>query len=86
MRYYKSPMSNSLADLLAKKDFDEPPEMQAIKQFVADRFQEDVEVLVRERDIIVTTSSAALASTLRLNVTELRKIAETEKRITFRIR
>ena len=79
-------MSNSLADLLANKNFDEPPEMQAIKQFVAEKYQEDVEVLVRDRDIVVTTSSASLANTLRLKITELKSIAQTKKRITFRIR
>lgn len=79
-------MSNSLADLLANKNFDEPPEMLAIKKFAQDKFQADVEVLVRERDIVVTASSAALANTLRLKVTELRTAANTEKRIIFRIR
>jgi len=79
-------MSNSLADLLANRDFDEPAEMRAIKKFVQDIFQVDVEVLVRERDIVITSPSAALANSLRLKVTELRKAANTEKRVIFRIR
>ena len=79
-------MSNSLADLLANRDFDEPAEMRAIKKFVQDIFQVDVEVLVRERDIVITSTSAALANSLRLKVTELRKAANTEKRVIFRIR
>lgn len=79
-------MSNSLADLLARKDFDEPPEMQAIKKFVQDTFQSDVEVMVRERDIVVTASSASLANSLRLKVTQLREAAKTDKKIIFRIR
>ena len=79
-------MSNSLADLLADRNFDEPSEMLAIKKFVQDMYQEDVEVLVRERDITVTTPSAPLANTLRLKVGELRTAANTSKRIIFRIR
>lgn len=79
-------MSDSLADLLARKDFDEPPEMQAIKRFVQERFDSSVEVLVRERDIVITTDSAALANTLRLNQTELRQAAASSKRLVFRIR
>ncbi len=79
-------MSNSLADLLANKNFDEPREMLLIKQFVVDKFQEDVEVIVHEREIIVTTTSASLANTLRLKIAELRTLTETKKRITFRIR
>ena len=79
-------MANSLGDILARKDFDEPPEMLAIKQFVQQEFQQDVEVLVREKDIVVTAAGASLANALRLKVTELRKAAHTSKRIIFRIR
>jgi hypothetical protein len=79
-------MSNSLADLLANRDFDEPAEMAAIKQFVQTNYQVDVEVQMREREIIVTTPSAALANTLRLKINELRAAAQTKKRIVLRIR
>lgn len=79
-------MSNSLADLLAKKDFEEPAEMRAIKDFVQQYYQADVEVQLREREIIVTTASAALANTLRLKMNELRAAAQTDKKIVLRIR
>jgi hypothetical protein len=79
-------MSNSLADLLADKDFDEPEEMRAIKQFVQKNYQTEVEVQSREKELIVTTSSAALANTLRLKMPELKKAAATDKRIVLRIR
>jgi len=79
-------MSNSLADLLANKDFDEPEEMRAIKQFVQEHYQADVEIQIREKELIVTTPSAALANTLRLKLPELRKAAATDKRIVLRIR
>lgn len=79
-------MSNSLADLLADRNFDEPAEMVAIKKFVHDSYKADVEVMVREKEIVVITSSAPLASTLRLKINELRASANTQKRIIFRIR
>jgi hypothetical protein len=79
-------MTNSLADLLADKDFDEPPEMRAIKKFVQENYSDTVEVLLRERDIVVTCRSAALANTLRLNINQLRSAAGTVKRIILRIR
>jgi len=79
-------MSNSLADLLANKDFDEPEEMKAIKQYVQKNYQVDVEIQLRDKEIIVTTPSAALANTLRLKLPELRKAAATDKRIVLRIR
>lgn len=78
-------MSFSLNDLLANKDFDEPPEMRAIKKFVRDTFDEDAEVLMRERDIVVTVRSSALVNSLRLKINELRRAAHTEKRIIFRV-
>jgi ribosomal protein L31E len=79
-------MSNSLADLLSNKDFDEPNEMRAIKQFVQKHYQVDVEVQIRDKELIVTTPSAALANTLRLKMPELRKVAATDKKIVLRIR
>ena len=79
-------MADSLFDILAHKDFDEPPEITAIKQYVTQHFQEAVEVIVRERDIIVTTPSAALTNTLRYHVRQLQRAASTTKRIVLRIR
>jgi len=79
-------MADSLFNIIARKDFDEPPEIRAIKQYVADRFNEAVEVIVRERDIIITAPGAALAGTLRFHVRHLQRAAQTDKRITLRIR
>ena len=79
-------MSDSLADLLARKDFDEPAEMAAIKKFVKERFDEDCEVLLRPRDIVVTVRSSSLANALRLAMNDLRSTTQTSKRIVLRIR
>jgi hypothetical protein len=79
-------MSDSIADLLARKDFDEPAEMRAIKTFVRDVFDEPCEVLLRDRDIVVTVSSSSLANALRLKMNDLRKAAKIERRIVLRIR
>ena len=75
---------DSLSDILRRKDFDEPPEMAAIKKFVQDRYQETVEVTIRDRDILIVTRSAALANTLRLNTRQLQAAAQTDKRLVFR--
>jgi hypothetical protein len=83
---YNQGMADSLFDILSRKDFDEPPEITAIKEYVSEQFQEAVEVIVRERDIIVTVASAALAGTLRFQIPKLRKAAKTDKRIILRIR
>ncbi|HEY5152352.1 MAG TPA: hypothetical protein VII55_00085 [Candidatus Saccharimonadales bacterium] len=76
---------DSLGSILHKKDFDEPPEMASIKKYVQDEFQLAVGVQVRERDIVVIVSSAALANTLRLRGPEIKRRCQIDKRLTFRI-
>ena len=78
-------MADSLAGILANKNFEEPPEMQAIKKFIYDTFQADAEVVVREREIIIGVRSASLANALRLKITALRQAAQTDKRLVLRI-
>jgi hypothetical protein len=79
-------MADSLFDILKNRDFDEPAESVAIKQYVQEHFSETVAVSVRERDIIIETSSAALAGTLRMHQVQMKKAAATDKRLILRIR
>jgi hypothetical protein len=76
---------DSLDSILKHKDFEEPPEMAAIKKYVQDEFQTAVSVQVREKDIIIQVPSAALANTLRLRSPDIKQRAQTTKRLTFRI-
>lgn len=79
-------MADSLFDILSHKTFDEPPEIAAVKRYVEEHFHTAVEVIVRDRDILVTAPSAALAGTLRLHIRPLQQAAATDKRIVLRIR
>ena len=79
-------MADSLFDILAGKDFSEPPEIAAIKRYITEHFQEDSEVIAREREILITVPSAALAGTLRFHVRKLQSAAQTQKRLVIRIR
>lgn len=76
---------DSLSDILRRKDFDEPPEITAIKKYVQDEFKTDVGVQVRDKDIVINVASAALANTLRLRTPEIKRRCQTTKRLTFRI-
>lgn len=76
---------DSLNDILGRKDFDEPPEIALIKDYVLREFKSTVEVVVRERDIAITSASAALANTLRLRTTDIKQLCQTDKRLVFRI-
>lgn len=76
---------DSLAQILSNKDYDEPPEMASIKKYVQDEFKSVVSVQIRDKDIIITAPSAALASTLRMRGPEIRRRCQLDKRLVFRI-
>lgn len=76
---------DSLHSILSNKDFDEPPEMAAVKKYVQDEFKITVSVLVRDKDIVINVPNAALANTLRLRSPEIKRRCQTTKRLTFRI-
>ena len=76
---------DSLFDILSRKDYDLPPEVVAIKRYIRDEFQSEVEVALRDKDIIITGRSAALMGSLRLHGPKIQKAAGTDKRLVFRI-
>lgn len=76
---------DSLASLISEKDFQEPPEIAAIKRYVHDTYDSEVGVQVRDTDILVLVDSAALASRLRYDTPALQTAATTKKRIVLRI-
>ena len=77
---------DSIAEILANKDFTPPEEVKAIKAFVAEHYENrDVSVKLSGQEIIVISRSAGLISSLRLNSADLAKAAGTLKRIRFRI-
>ena len=78
-------MADSLFNILTSKNFDEPPEVASIKKYVLDNYKSDVTVLVRDKEIIVTASSAALANTLRLCSPDIKRRCQLNKRLVFRI-
>lgn len=77
--------TDTIADILHRKDFDMPPEVRAIKDYVLRHYQSEVHVTVQPRTLLVTARSASLIGTLRLNAPALQQAAATEKRLIFRI-
>jgi hypothetical protein len=75
----------SLSDIMGDKDFGLPPEVTEIKAYVQRHFKIDVGVAVQERNIIITTSSAALAGSLRPHLHKLSKQLNSEKKLFIRI-
>lgn len=76
---------DELGDILARKDFDIPPEIRAIKDYVRRYYDAEVRVTIQPQAIVVAAHSAALIGTLRLNLPKLQAAAQTEKRILLRI-
>lgn len=76
---------DDIADILRRKDFDTPPELLAIKEYVRRHYDHEVHVSQQPRSIIIAASSSALIATLRLNAPAIQRAAKTEKRLVFRI-
>jgi hypothetical protein len=76
---------DNLSDILSHRDFDTPPEITAIKDYVRRHHDCDVQVTMLQRSIMIKARSAALITTLRLNGPAIQRAANTEKRLVFRI-
>ena len=74
-----------IGDILSRKDFDVPPEVEAIKTYIRRHYDAEVTVTVQQRGFVVSARSAGLISTLRMNLPKLQKAAGTDKPITLRI-
>jgi hypothetical protein len=80
----------SLFDILSNRVPDEPAEIKLIKAYIRKHFQEHAGVAIRDRDIIITVRSSALAATLRARTpTLMRELnvvpGATQKRLVLRI-
>lgn len=79
-------MTDAIGDLLPKRRFEEPPEVQIIKNFVMDKFQQPVGVTVQTTQILIQVKSASLAGALRMHLHELKQLCGTDKRLAITIR
>jgi hypothetical protein len=79
-------MSDSIGDLLGKREFEEPPEVKIIKDFVRKRFDVGVTVSLQQHQIIIGVSSSALAGALREHLHELQGLIASSKRLVIHIK
>lgn len=78
-------MSESLGSLLAGRNMDQPPEIAVIQQFVMEKFNSKPEVLIQDKQIVITVRGAALAGALRPLLPQLQDVCNTQKRLVIRI-
>jgi hypothetical protein len=77
---------DSLNNILAHRNFDEPAEVTSIKKYIYDSYAVAVEITAREKELIITVPNAALAGTLRMQAPEIkRRCSVNDKRLVFRI-
>lgn len=78
-------MTQSIADMLATRDFSEPPEIKQIKEFVQAAIGITPSVSIKSDAYIVSVSSAAAAGALRGSVHRLQEELGDDKRVVIRI-
>lgn len=75
---------DDLKDILRNRDFDAPPEVRAIKEYVRRYYDADVNVKIQPHAIVISARSSNLIGSLRLNLPKLQAAAGTDKRLILR--
>ncbi len=78
-------MADSIKDLLNNRDFAQPDEIQHIKTFVKNKFNETPAVKISPNSIIITVSSSSLAGALRMHLYDISQELKTTKKLLIRI-
>lgn len=77
---------DSLFDILKRKDFDLPAEIIAVKKYVREEFNSEVEVILKgDKEMVIASRNASLVGSLRLHGPRIKKAADTERRLIFRV-
>lgn len=75
---------DNLADILRRKDFDQPGEIVTLKRYILEHFGADVSITVRGEQLVVSAPSSSLINTLRLHQVDLKRVSATDKKFVFR--
>lgn len=78
-------MTDSIGNLLPKKRLNKPKEIEIIKKFVINSYQVEPGVTVKTNQIVISVPSAALASSLRMQLHDLQEMCQTKKRLVIQI-
>lgn len=78
-------MSDSITDILSSRNFAEPPEVKAIKDFVMAEVGITPSVSVNKTSFIVSMPSASAAGTLRFKLFQLQRQLGNQRKIIIRI-
>jgi len=78
-------MADSMQTIFGGGKYAQPDEFAAIKKFIKDKFQADVDLSLRDEALIILVPNSALSGTLRLHLEELKEYVKTDKKIIIRL-
>jgi hypothetical protein len=78
-------MTDSLQDILSKRNYGEPPELERVRSFVEDVIGTKPSLSMRTNTIFVTVPSAAAAGALRVHTFKIERELQNKYRIVIRI-
>jgi hypothetical protein len=65
-------MTSDIRDILSNKQFSEPKEFRIIRDFVQEKFQENVDLKLQNNTIVIGVKGSALAGELQLCLHDLK--------------
>ena len=74
---------DNLSDLLSQKDLREPPETKIIKDYVLNKYEENVGVKIDNNKITILVKNSALAGSLRMDIPNIQIACGTSKRVVI---
>lgn len=74
---------DNISSLLAQKNLSEPPEIKVIKDYVFKKYGVDISVRVDNNKVIIYANNSALASSIRMNIPDIKKVCNNDKRIVI---
>jgi hypothetical protein len=76
---------DSLKDILAKKDLDEPTEVTALKEYCQELFKFTPKISIRNDLIWMNVPNGILATELRMRLPEIQRRCDLTKKLVIRI-
>jgi hypothetical protein len=78
-------MGNNIADILAKKSAQEPEEFAIVREFVQEKLSVNPKLSLQNITIVITMPNSAAASSLQLQLFELKKQLSESTKLQIRI-
>jgi len=74
---------DSIADILANKNFETPDEVTILKQYIELKYNQQVVIKIQNNSYVISSPSSGLITNLKLNSHELSKLLPKSKSIRF---